>query len=175
MIKKIILKSYRKIFSTKKESSFLVNKKIIDKYTANPNFPYLVSFSRTGSHWLRNIMELYFLKPALVRIFYYKNATDFTCLHSHDIMLDVIRKNVIYLYRNPIDTIYSQIRYHKQDINNQYVIKYWASLYGQHLSKWLLDENFTNKKTVITYENMKKDLSQEFIKVCEHLGYDFDK
>ena len=31
-----------------------------------------------------------------------------------------------------------------------------------------------NKKTIITYDNMKKDLNNEFQKVCNHFNYDFD-
>jgi hypothetical protein len=44
--------------------------KTIKSFTDNPDFPYLVSFSRTGSHWLRMVMELYFEKPSLVRVLF---------------------------------------------------------------------------------------------------------
>jgi hypothetical protein len=42
---------------------------VTKSFTDNPDFPYLVSYSRTGSHWLRMIMELYFEKLSLVRVF----------------------------------------------------------------------------------------------------------
>ena len=60
-----------KLFKFVKESYGISDQKIWQKYTSNPEFPYLVSFPRTGSHWLRNVMELYFEKPSLTRVFLY--------------------------------------------------------------------------------------------------------
>lgn len=151
-----------------------VSQHIVDKLIADENFPYLVSFPRTGSHWLRLIMELCFEKPSLVRIFYYPDAKDFTCYHTHDQNITVKRKNVIYLYRQPAPVIFSQINYYHEDPNDIIRIKYWATLYGLHLEKWLLLDKFTQKKTVITYENMKNNLEREFKKVANHLGYNLD-
>jgi hypothetical protein len=129
-----------------------------------------VSFSRTGSHWLRMIMELYFEKPSLVRAFYFKDATDFTCYHTHDMDLELKRKNVIYLYRNPVETVYSQLCYYKEEPDDQERRSHWTNLYARHLAKWLVQENFTRKKTVITYEGMKLDMYSEFAKICRHFG-----
>ena len=143
---------------------------VIKRFTDNPDFPYLVSFSRTGSHWLRMIMELYFEKPALVRAFYFKNASDFTCYHTHDMDLELKRENVIYLYRNPVETVYSQLCYYKEDPDNPERRQHWTNLYARHLSKWLVHDDFTRKKTVITYEGMRTDMANEFFKVCQHFG-----
>lgn len=148
---------------------------VIKSFTDNPDFPYLVSFSRTGSHWLRMIMELYFEKPSLVRAFYFKNAKDFTCYHTHDMDLELRRKNVIYLYRNPIDTVYSQLRYYKENLDDEERRQHWVELYARHLSKWLVNDDFTNEKTVLTYEGMKIDMEREFAKVCSHFGELFDE
>lgn len=147
---------------------------LIRSFTDNPDFPYLVSFSRTGSHWLRMIMELYFEKPSLVRAFYYKNATDFTCYHTHDMDLQLRRENVIYLYRNPVETIYSQLSYYKQSAENEDRRRYWTDLYARHLSKWLVQDDFTQKKTIITYEGMNANMEQEFGKVCRHFLMDIN-
>jgi hypothetical protein len=148
---------------------------VINSFISNPDFPWLISFSRTGSHWLRMLMELYFEKPALVRIFYFKDAKDFTCYHRHDMDLAIEGiRSVIYLYRNPVETIYSQLNYYKEDTNSPERIRYWAELYGKHLSKWLFAENFTIKKTVITYEGLKNDMHNEFKKVCDHFDKPFD-
>lgn len=165
------MKNIFKIFN-KKESK-AVKYKTVQKFISNPDFPWLISFPRTGSHWLRMIMELYFEKPSLVRIFYpelYKNAKEFTCYHQHDKELKDKPKNVIYLYREPAPTIYSQMKYEKEDILDENRIKYWADLYGKHLSKWLIEENFTIKKTIITYEEMQKNIMKEFKKVCDFFG-----
>jgi hypothetical protein len=148
---------------------------VINSFISNPDFPWLISFSRTGSHWLRMLMELYFEKPSLVRIFYFKGAKDFTCYHRHDMDLDIKGiRNVIYLYRNPVETIYSQLNYYREDTNSMERIRYWAELYGRHLSKWLFKESFTIKKTVITYEGLKNDMHNEFRKICEHFGHSLD-
>ena len=147
---------------------------VIKTFTDNPDFPYLVSFSRTGSHWLRMIMELYFEKPSLARAFYFKNATDFTCYHRHDMELELRRENVLYLYRNPVETVYSQLSYYKENPDDQERRHYWTNLYARHLSKWLEHDDFTREKTVITYEGMKSDMHREIEKICGHFGKDFD-
>ncbi len=164
---------YKKLYNY--FNPFVAKPRIISRHISNPDFPFLVSFPRTGSHWLRMIMELYFGKPSLVRAFYYKRAKDFTCYHTHDLELTVERENIIYLYRNPVETIYSQLCYHKQDINNEILIKYWANIYGLHLEKWLIRENFTNKKTIVTYEGLKGNLYDEFQGICLHFNFPFDK
>ena len=147
---------------------------VIKSFTDNPEFPYLVSYSRTGSHWLRMIMELYFEKPSLVRAFYFKDATDFTCYHTHDMDLTLRRDNVLYLYRNPVETVYSQLCYYKEDPDDDKRRHYWTDLYARHLLKWLVQEGFTKKKTVLTYEGMQSDMVREFEKVCRHFGQDLD-
>ena len=151
------------------------DKKIINKFIMDPDFPFLISFPRTGSHWLRMLMELYFKKPALVRIFYYKELKEFTCCHKHDPELNIERANVIYLCREPVDTVYSQLSYYKEDIEDKERIIYWADLYCKHLSKWLLDEKFTRKKTVMTYEGLKNNLFEEFAKITCHFSVPFDR
>lgn len=150
------------------------DQKVINKFISNPDFPYLISFPRTGSHWLRMIMELYFETPSLVRIFYYKNADTFTCYHRHDEDLNIQRKNVLYLYRNPTDTIYSQLNYYKEAAHDIERIRYWANLYGKHLAKWLVEEIFTGEKTIVTYEGMKEDMAGEFQKICCHFSVPFN-
>jgi hypothetical protein len=89
----------------------MTDQSLIKRFTDNPDFRYLISFPRTGSHGLRMLMELYFEKPALVRAFYFKQSTEFTCYHSHDIDLESDRRNVLYLYRHPVATVFSQMEY----------------------------------------------------------------
>ena len=119
-------------------------------------------------------MELYFDKPSLVRAFYFKDARDFTCYHWHDEDLALRRQNVLYLYRHPVATIYSQLNYYKENLDDTERIRYWAELYGRHLKKWLVTDDFTTKKTVLTYEGLKADLVGEFEKICRHLDAQFD-
>lgn len=156
------------------EGSYRYSDAIVERLTQNPDFPFFVSFPRTGSHWLRMLMELYFERPSLVRAFYYFDATDFTCYHRHDEDLTVERKSVLYLYREPVETIYSQMSFYKEQLNDRKRIVYWAELYGRHMDKWLYKEKFTTKKTILTYEGLRKNLSTEFEKICQHLKSPFD-
>lgn len=153
----------------------IADSQLIEKFTRDPDFPYLVSFPRTGSHWLRMVMELYFKKPSLVRAFYYKDATDFTCYHTHDMDLDLHRESVIYLYRKPVETVYSQLNYYKENLNHDNRRQYWTELYARHLSKWLLHDDFTKNKTVVTYEGMKSNMAEEIRKICRHFSQEFDQ
>lgn len=156
-------------------STKITDKHLITSFVNDSDFPYLVSFPRTGSHWLRMLMELYFERPSLVRIFYFRHRKDFTCYHTHDEDLKVIgRTNILYLHRDPIDTVYSQLKYHKEDIYDAVKVKTVTKLYGQHLTKWLHEETFSNKKTIITYEGMEQDLIKEFRKVTAHFGANLD-
>lgn len=151
------------------------DKLLIDEHVNNPEFPYLISFPRSGSHWLRLLMELYFEKPSLVRSFYYSNAREFTCLHHHDLDLDIQRDNVIYLYRMPVPTIFSQLKYHRENVNDAARIQYWSSLYAAHLSKWLQNESFTKKKLVLRYEQMQTSINHCFHEICRYLDVAFDQ
>jgi len=156
------------------ESTAVMDNSIIDSFIRNKKNSFLVSFPRTGSHWLRMIMELYFQRPSLVRVFYYPEVTNYLTLHTHDMDLCVERENIIYLYRDPVDTIYSQMNYYKEDIDNKERIVYWADLYGRHLDKWLYIESFTKKKTIVNYEGMKNDIVTEFRKITDHYSEKLD-
>ncbi|MEC4802883.1 MAG: sulfotransferase domain-containing protein [Jaaginema sp. PMC 1079.18] len=161
--------------SVKDLSLRIRNENILQQYIDDPYFPFFISFPRTGSHWLRLLMELYFERPSLVRIFYFKDSRDFLSLHTHDEDLDVSdRKNVLYLYRDPVSTIYSQLKFYNEDTNDIECLEKWAALYGQHLSKWLVEEEWTEKKTILRYENMTKNLESEFAKVTAHFGQELN-
>jgi len=172
-----MINKLKNIFSSRhsgSSGSFHAAPETIEAFVKDSDNPFLISFPRTGSHWLRMLMELYFERPGLVRIFFYEHAKSFTCLHTHDLELDVERNNVIYLYREPVDTVFSQLSYHKENINDPIRIQYWAELYGKHLNKWLFDEKFTVKKTIVAYEGLKTDLESEFRKICGFFKTDLD-
>lgn len=135
------------------------------------NYPHLVSFPRSGSHWIRAILELYLGMDS--KQFSYSVAR--TMNHVHDLDLSYILQNVIYLFRNPIDSIYSLMVYYRYNLNDISYVDKLLKLYVKNLRKWLLDETFTHKKTIITYENLLSNMEDEFKKICNHLGYTFDK
>lgn len=145
-------------------------------YLNDPEFPRLVSFSRTGSHWLRMLMELYFEKPSLRLLFFQTVAQTktYTCYHTHDLELTIEAENVIYLYRDPVDTIYSQMSFHDQDINDLALLDGWIELYARHMHKWLTEEKFTKKKVILSYEGMRKNLEGEFRKLATFFNVPFN-
>ena len=94
------------------ESSTIINdKQVIEHFISSPASTLMVSFPRTGSHWLRMLMELYFERPTLKLVFYYPEVTDYLAYHTHDLSLDMEHPTVLYLYRNPVDTVYSQLSF----------------------------------------------------------------
>jgi hypothetical protein len=96
-------------------------------------------------------------------------------MHDHDNELQLRRKNFIYLYRDPVDTIYSQIKYQKEGINNREIIKKWLDKYIRHLNKYLLQDNFSENKVIIKYERLKTDMNGEFLKITNFFKTRFDE
>lgn len=154
--------------------SKIASTEVVAKFRNQPAFPFLVSFPRTGSHWLRIILEQYTDQPLLVRSFYKHTSANYLLLHTHDMFLKETSQNVIYLYRNPTDVIYSQINYHHQDFMNDAVIINWSTQYAVHLIHWIYKENFSTQKILVKYEALKFTPSQEFKKICAFFDMKFD-
>ena len=118
---------FRSLWS--KSNAKVASKKVIDDFRNDPQFPFLISFPRTGSHWLRMMLEQYSNRPLLIRSFFEHPNKDYLLLHSHDMQLSEKRKNVLYLYRKPIDVVYSQLNFYQQDIHNLNLVLYWTNQY----------------------------------------------
>ena len=131
-----------------KGNQFVVSDEITQQIVQDKNFPFLVSFPRTGSHWLRMMMELYFEMPSLKLIFSeeFKQAKAFTCYHRHDEDLQLEWGNVLYLYRNPVPTVFSQMKFYSEAIDDQERIVYWATLYAKHLKNGCINRHSQRKK-----------------------------
>ncbi|MEM6531740.1 MAG: glycosyltransferase [Myxococcota bacterium] len=161
-------------FTTRRERTTVGSPEELAVYAAEGQSPYLVSFPRTGSHWLRMVLELYFDRPMLTRWFFDHASEDFLLNHSHDMDLGLSRENVLYLYRDPVDTIFSQLRYHDEEPTPENVAK-WSDLYGKHLHKWLISIPQCLKRfTVLSYERLKSHPRDEFSKAIAHLEEDVD-
>jgi predicted O-methyltransferase YrrM len=160
---------------TPKSFSEAASARDLHKFNEDTESVYLISFPRTGSHWLRSVMELYFGRPTLTRTFYKHNNNNYLLLHHHDMDFNVIRDNVIYLYRDPVDTIYSQINYYKEDFTGDGRVLHWSKEYAKHLSKWLLDENFTKRKLIIRYEDLKSKPIDTFKLLSDFYGISLDE
>lgn len=174
-IKKMVKPALIRLRLYQSDSVQIFDQAIIDAFIANAENTFLVSFPRTGSHWLRMMSELYFDRPSLVRVFYYPERQNYLMLHTHDLDLEVNRCDVVYLYRDPVQTVFSQLCYHQEPLTDRFRIAYWADLYGKHLDKWLHQEQFTTHKTVLRYERMKNSLETEFEKFTHHFGQSLDK
>ena len=148
--------------------SRLASKRAINAYRRRSDAVYLVSFPRTGSHWLRMMCEQYAQRPTLVRAFYPHDNTDYLFMHIHDVDLDFSASNVIYLYRDPVETVYSMLKYAQASGDDQ--VRLWSDRYASHLRKWLLQEDFPHRKAVVRYE----DLPAALHVVVEFLHVDWD-
>lgn len=148
-------------------------------------YPLFISFPRTGAHWINAVMELYFDRPRLPQLratLLDSTRDDWMWFHDHDTIaydkLYVENQEALYLYRDPIDTVYSYIIYqfNKGESITSIDSKRLDDLvpactqhYKKHLQKWL------SAKTVVKHENFKIDRSSEFKKICDHFGAEFDE
>ena len=136
----------------------------------NNNVTY-VGLSRSGSHWIRLVLEHYMGgNSPLSNFLGSANTNNFRA--THDLQLDFVADYVIYLYRNPIDCIYSNLKYDEIDTNVDCISKidYYLDIWIRHIQKWIYDENFTKDKVILCYEKLKNDFNNEFSKLLIFLN-----
>ena len=157
------------------------DKVVVDYLKDNPNLPYLVSYPRTGSHWVRLVMEGYFEKPSLVVLFNKTGENGFTCYHTHDLTSDGLttgsleKREVIYLYRDIAETVYSNLKYNNKSMDNENFIKTYSESYAKNLTKWMSKCDGDDDKLLLSYKALKNDFSTEFKKLTDYFGEDLDK
>lgn len=144
----------------------------------------LVATPRCGGHWVNMLINIYIRKLFITEFEF--NDNNNVCSHTHDGRLEEKYNNVIYLYRNPVDKIFSEVMYyHKNkiyqnkihynnDINDRNYMICQLDMYIEHLEKWMLKENYSKKKTFLCYDLLKNDFDIEFKKVCKHFNVDID-
>lgn len=149
--------------------------------------PLFVSFPRTGSEWLNCVMELYFDRPRLRKgriTFLPQDRADWMWFHDHDPRLKIKHPRVMYLFREPVETIHSNLYYNmtarvqclipipevrrSSDVDETTVIKF-TRLYRRHLEKWLLQQR-TAAKLAIRYDRMVRDHEATMEKICLFFG-----
>lgn len=157
----------------------------------NRTMPRLVSFPRTGSHWFRYIMEVATETPAIVSSYYYPKPEICWGLHIHDRWLDntdvpptTNLEKVIYLFRDGVDTVYSQLRYDKtiraeidwvpSELIDQQVDAV-TSQYESHLKRWRFNRDDITECLEVRYEQMMRDTKKTFESVFEFLSLDIPK
>ncbi len=157
------------------------DKIVLDYLKNNPDTPYFISYPRTGSHWIRLVMEEYFEKPSLVVLFKKGPDNGFTCYHTHDLVSDGIttgsieKSKVIYLYRDISETIYSNLKYNNKNLNDTEEIKKYSNSYAINLTKWLEKCEGDSNKLILSYENFKEDFPTEFKKLTDFFSVEFDR
>jgi len=67
------------------------------------------------------------------------------------------------------------MKYYDTDLQDEKSILMWATIYGKHLSKWLVDETVTRKKTILKYERLNSEMVIELGKAITHLGGSIDE
>lgn len=147
--------------------------------------PQLVSYPRTGSHWVRLVLEQYLNKYCLPTTFFDCDKNNYWGYHLHDRIVgegaEGITGNfdkVIYLYRSPVDTIFSQVMFDRVDFtksfNNSYIEQIMDEYYD-HLERWLFDNDDIKNIIFVKYEDIKSDPVDIFSKILAFLNYNIDK
>jgi hypothetical protein len=151
-----------------------------------------VSYPRTGSQWLNAVMELFFDRPCLREVhatFLGRERSDWMWFHEHDFDLILDHPNVLYLYRDPVDTVHSYLNYdfrrtrrkspwgrfaqRNDHPNPPEKVDARAAEYRRHLEKWLLSPR--KARTLVRYEALVQDGMSEFRKICQHFGVPMDE
>lgn len=149
--------------------------------------PAFITYPRTGSQWLEAVIEKYAERPCLRE----RRATlipvhqnDWMFFHDHDPDLKLEHDNVLYLYRSPVETVYSYLIYRFESSRRKSMWGRWrqrgdlaitpkkidalATAYRKHLEKWLLSEQ--RARTAVRYEILQARPNEEFAKIFDHFG-----
>jgi hypothetical protein len=131
---------------------------------------WLVSFPRSGSTWLRQFFERYTgLSSRSVyeefnwdRPVYFE--TDIPCLyrtHTTDLILHNFPTRTLFLIRNPLDVIASQIKYHGKEYSDDNVVD-CAKQYVKFLIDYL---DYEHPKLLVKYEWLRESFTPHIIKI----------
>jgi hypothetical protein len=143
----------------------------------HPDLPYFVSFPRTGSHWLRTFLEIYFDRPLLVRSFFPHPIDQPLLIHTHDLDDQVQdARATLYLYRGIVDTVFSQVEYEHGDAAGASWddVERELQRYMHSLRKWLGDDAPAVRTHIVTYESLLDRPSETLAAVIRFLGGDVD-
>lgn len=136
--------------------------------------PLFISFPRSGCTWINCVMEVYFDRPRLREgrpTFLPRHRTDWMWFHDHDLNLDITHDNVLYLYRNPVEVLYSYSMADYNKVNIDFIVQK-CDLLKKHYYKYILNGG---ARQLIRYENFINDFVAEFHKVVDFFGTPFDE
>lgn len=123
-------------------------------------------------------MELYFDRPRLREervTLMPADRTDWMWFHDHDLDLDIKHDNVLYLYRDPVDVIYSLLMAEQGKIKKKGIqqLDELSKGIADHFRQYLGENGMAN--AVIRYELCKADLPSQFKIITEFFGQEFDQ
>lgn len=150
--------------------------------------PLFVSIPRSGCNWFQAVMEIYFnrhrgMKHPESPSWMTGPIVDPMWAHTHDnfnlmdITVEEDRK-VIFLHRNPTDTIYSLMRLQNVAPSSGTIgifIDRWNRCYRKWTTPQGLSSRGCNNPLVISYEEAMVDNLGTMKKVSEHFGKEFDE
>jgi hypothetical protein len=147
-----------------------------------PGLPLLVSFPRTGSHWLRVFLERWFDRPLMTRSFFEHASSDYLLSHTHalDDAFDAVARErpVVYLHRSVLPTVFSELTYRHGEAGCDQA---WAEVagvadaYREHLAKWLGADAPAADRCVVAYEQLLDEPMPALDRVVRFLGGSLDE
>ena len=166
---------YRAVLKLDTRDPLTTDETYIKAWGTITDHPLFISYPRTGAHWINAVIELYFDRPRLPEVratFLDPERDDWAWYHDHDtiafselLIKNHSNKGVLYLYRNPVDTLYSWIIYqYNQGVSLNFLppkrlrelVVATSEQYRDHLTKWLLNSKDTTV-VPIRYEDFVKD------------------
>jgi len=174
---------------------FDISEKINElKVFEDASLPRLISYPRTGSHWFRILMEMYLREPSAVQSFFHppdavKSIWGF---HIHHRIIAEPHpsegpiaglKNAIYLYRSPLNTVFSQMKYHGaipsdwDGMPNDHILtemKKYKQEYYNHLDFYLNNKSNISNIHYIKYEDLQSAPSETFEACMNFLNRQWD-
>ena len=138
------------------------------------NLPLVVSYPRCGRHWLVSCIECYFRRPCTCRLNNFLTTSErsldplFTHHHDETVRPYFLSDNVLYLYRDPVDALFSfSLVDHR--LEKEFTLEEWVEFrtvqYRKHLLKYL-----TSSPVFIKYERLVTNFTEEFSKACRFFG-----
>jgi hypothetical protein len=141
----------------------------------------LVSFPRSGRNWVCTLLDVYNGGPVFNNRLNNPDNPDVGCsnflgTYNHDHNANKpISGRVLYIYRNPIDVIFSMlnsnnvwVKKDKKLKNQDERIRAWAKRWKNHTRKWRdgVQPDCTDK-LVIKYENLATNLVDTLELICK--------
>lgn len=147
------------------------------------SLPLFVSIPRSGCNWIQAVMELYFnrhraFKGSSTPTWLESKYENPMWMHTHDEFANstagsvTTNKPAIFLWRDPVDTIYSLAKLQLSNVNNAVAINDWCHHFAKCHNKWTSDsENVLAIKYGIVVKNPLKELR----KISEWHDVPFDE